>query len=143
MLDAQGQSERRLNRGVADRLLAQLRDWWRARDELIGVDHIELERIAGELGMSGHDLEDLAARGPAAVDQLYERMQILGITSADVERVGRGMMQELQRTCACCSDKGACDKDLARHPDDPAWKHYCPNAPTLEAIKNALAQSDA
>jgi hypothetical protein len=143
MTETESQAEQRTTRSAVDRLLAHLRDWWRARDELIRLDRAELERIAGELGMSAHELEDLAARGPAAVDQLYERMRLLGLTSADAQRLGHGMMRDLERTCACCGDKSACEKDLARHPDDPAWTDYCPNAATLESIRSAKGRSCA
>jgi hypothetical protein len=123
--------------GIADQFLARWRDWWRARDELGHLDRSEVERIAGEFGMSPRDLEDIATRGPGAADLLYERMKVLGITRADAEHVARGVMRDLERTCSCCNDKGVCEKDLARHPDDPAWKDYCPNAITLESIKSA------
>lgn len=123
--------------GVADRFLARWRDWWRARDELGSFDRQELERLAGEFGMSAQDLEDLTARGPGAADLLYERMHVLGITRADAERVARGLVGDLERTCSRCSDKGVCRKDLARHPEDPAWEAYCPNAAMLESIQSA------
>ena len=129
--------------GIADRFLARWRNWWMAREELGGLDRNELERIAGEFSMSAQDLEDLAARGPGAADLLYERMHALGITRADAERVARGMMRDLEKTCSCCNDKGVCEKDLARHPDDPAWKAYCPNAVTLESIKSAKGRFPA
>ena len=129
--------------GIADRLLARWRNWWRTRDELGGLDREELERIAGEFGLSAQDLEDLASRGPGAADLLYERMRALGITRADAERVAHGLMRDLERTCSCCGDKGMCEKDLARHADDPAWKAYCPNAVTLESIKGAKGRFPA
>ncbi|HEY5829065.1 MAG: hypothetical protein ACAH24_12495 [Hyphomicrobiaceae bacterium] len=121
--------------GIADRFLARLRDWWQARDELGGLDRHELERLAGEFGMSARDLEDLAAHGPGAADLLYERMHALGITRDDAERLARGLMRDLERTCSCCADKGVCRKDLAAHPEDPAWKTYCPNAISLESVQ--------
>jgi hypothetical protein len=129
--------------GIADRFLARWRDWWRARDELGGLDRQELERLAGEFGMSAQDLEDLAARGPGAADLLYERMRALGITRADAERVALGLARDLERTCSRCGDKGLCRQDLASHPQDPAWKAYCPNAITLEAIQSAKGRFPA
>ena len=30
-------------------------------------------------------------------------------------------MRDMERTCACCDEKGVCEKDLAARPDDPAW----------------------
>ena len=120
---------------AADHFLDRLREWWQRHNEFAGVDRDELERIAGEFGMTGRDLEGLVARGPHAADLLYERMQALGVARADVERVAHGLMRDLERTCACCNDKGACKQDLAKRPDDPAWKDYCPNATSLESIK--------
>jgi hypothetical protein len=62
-------------------------------------------------------------------------MQALGIARADIERLAQGLMRDLERTCACCNDKGACKQDLAKRPDDPAWNDYCPNTISLESIK--------
>jgi hypothetical protein len=115
-----------------------LRDWWRRRSELTTMDRCELERIAADLGMTGADLKDLAARGPHGADQLHERMRLLGITRADVERLARGLMWDLERTCAHCNLKRACARDLATRPDDPSWGGHCPNAIALTAVKNAM-----
>jgi len=122
---------------AGDHFLARLSEWWHRHDEFGSLDRGEVERIAGEFGMTGRDLEGLVARGPHAADLLYQRMQALGMARADVERVAHGLMGDLERTCACCNDKGTCKQDLAKRPDDPAWKDYCPNAVSLEAIKKA------
>ena len=115
-------------------LLGRLRDWWRAQDELRLLDSREIGRVAEDLGLSRDALKDLVARGPDAADLLYERMKALGISKADVDHAAHGMLRDLQRTCASCSEKGICEKDLAKHPDDPVWKSYCPNAVTLESL---------
>jgi hypothetical protein len=101
------------------------------------MDPDELERIAGDLGMTGRELKDLAARGPDAARLLHERMRALDLTGADVERVVHGLMRDLERTCAFCGEKGVCEKDLATRPDDPAWAGYCPNAVALTGVKIA------
>ncbi|MGA7330039.1 MAG: hypothetical protein WBX25_37525, partial [Rhodomicrobium sp.] len=36
---------------------------------------------------------------------------------------------------ACCNEKGVCEKDLRKHPQDPVWQSYCPNAFTLLDLK--------
>jgi hypothetical protein len=102
------------------------------------MDRCELERIASDLGMTGAELADLAARGPHAADQLHERMRLLGVRRADVERVAHGLMWDLERTCARCNQKRICSKGLATHPNDPSWGGYCPNAVALTAVKNAM-----
>ena len=115
-------------------LLSRVRDWWRRQNELSGLDSKELERVARELGMSASALEDLVARGPDAASHLYERMHALGLSKADVEHAAMGVLRDLQRTCACCNEKGRCEKDLLDRPDDPVWRDYCPNAATLDTL---------
>jgi hypothetical protein len=118
--------------------LSRLREWWRRRTELDTMDRCELERIAGDLGMVGSELKELAARGPHGADQLRERMRLLGITSADVQGLAHGLMQDLERTCTRCNQKRRCNKDLATDPHDPSWGGYCPNAAALTAVRNAI-----
>ena len=120
---------------TAHHLLARLREWWRRRSELETMDPEELARVAKDLGMTGQELRDLAARGPDAAYLLYERMRMLGLTTADVERVVPGLMRDMERTCACCNEKGVCERDLAARPDDTAWGGYCPNAVALTGAK--------
>jgi hypothetical protein len=95
---------------------------------------LKLDRVAGDLGMTTSDLEDLVAPGPEATDPLYERMRALGTSRTNIARAAVGIMRDLERTCACCDNKGVCEKDLAKHPDDPVWKSYCTNAVTLESL---------
>jgi hypothetical protein len=119
---------------IAGRLTG-LREWWRRRDQLGELDHQELERIARDVHMTAHDLESLAALGPDAADLLHERMRALDISRDDVETVARGLMQDLERTCSFCTGKDVCATDLAKRPDDLAWKGYCANATALESVK--------
>ena len=122
-------------------LLDRVRDWWRRQGELSTLDNKELGRVAEDLRISTDTLRDLVARGPKAANLLYERMQALGISKADVDKAAQGVMRDLQRTCACCNEKGVCEKDLADRPDDPVWKSYCPNAVTLESLSELKARS--
>jgi hypothetical protein len=124
-------------------LLARVRDWWRRQEELRALDDKEIGRVAADLGMSTHTLRDLIARGPHAADLLYQRMNALGISKADIDRAAQGIMRDLQRTCACCNEKGVCEKDLEERLDDPVWKSYCPNAVTLETLAKLKAHSSA
>ena len=91
--------------------------------------------------MSATALKGLVARGPDAANLLYERMHALGISKADVDHAAQGVMRDLQKTCACCNEKGVCEKDLAKRPDDPVWKSYCPNAVTLDSLTKLKVQA--
>jgi hypothetical protein len=137
MSDLNHQTSKTAVTSAVDHFLKRLREWWQRSGELSGMDRTELQRMAGEFGMSVRDLQELVARGPHAADLLRERMQALGIARADVESMARGLMQDLERTCACCDGKEACGQDLEQRPDDPAWKDYCPNAISLESVRRA------
>jgi hypothetical protein len=115
-------------------LLSSVRDWWRRHNELGSIDPKELERVAGELGMSTGTLEDLVARGADAADHLYERLDALGLSQTDVERAAQDVLRDLQPTCACRDEKGRCEKDLRDDPAGAVWKDYCRNAATLNAL---------
>jgi hypothetical protein len=115
-------------------LFLRLRDWWRRRAELGALVDRQVEPIAADLGISTGTLRDLVARGPEATRLLYERMRALGISKDDLDRGTRGVMRDVQRTCAFCKEKNACDWDLAERPNDPVWKSYCPNAGTLATV---------
>jgi hypothetical protein len=45
-------------------------------------------------------------------------------------------MRDLQRLCSSCVSKKRCQRDLLLVPDDPMWRHYCPNADTLDALQS-------
>ena len=140
MSDTHHQASKPVLTAAAHRFLAQLREWWQRRTELASIDRTELQRMAQEFGMSVRELKELAARGPQAADLLGERMRALGIARADVEDVARGLMRDLERTCACCDGKDACRHDLVQRPDDPAWRDYCPNATSLESVRRAKSR---
>ena len=129
--------------GAVGALLGRIRDWWRRQEELNALDNKEIGRIAEDLRISSDILRNLVARGPDAANLLYERMQALGISKVDVDKAAEGVLRDLQRTCACCNEKGVCEKDLAERPDDPVWKSYCPNAVTLESLSELKARSCA
>ena len=101
---------------AARHLLARVREWWGRRSELDTMHPDDLARLARDLGMTGPELRDLAARGPEASHLLYERMHALGLAKADVERLAPGLMRDLERTCACCNEKGVCERDLGGTP---------------------------
>ena len=115
-------------------LLCRVRDWWLRHNELNGLNSKELGRVAGELSISTGALEGLVARGPDAAAHLYERLRALGLSTTDVEQAAQGVLRDLQRTCACCGEKGRCGKDLRDRPDSAIWKDYCCNAVTLDAL---------
>jgi hypothetical protein len=115
-------------------LLERVREWWQRQQELSLLDNREVGLIAADLGMTTSTLRELVARGPDAANLLYERMNALGLSKAEVDNSAQNVLRDLQKTCACCNEKGVCEKDLLQHPKDPVWKSYCPNAVTLDSL---------
>lgn len=106
----------------------------------------EIEAIARDVGMSTGELHELIDRGPEAARLLYERLARLGIEPADIERLGLGMIRDLERTCSGCGAKGVCEHDMAERPGDDRWKQYCGNSETIDEIlatKPAAAETPA
>jgi len=118
-----------------------IRQWYRgltrSQPGLADCGPEGLERMAHDIGMSSTELCRLASHGPESADLLFHRMEVLDLDRNEVGRVERATFQDLQRVCTMCNCQKRCARDLARDPNDPVWKDYCPNAQTLTAL-NAL-----
>jgi hypothetical protein len=95
----------------------------------------QVGHVARDVGLTSHELYALAAKRPDAADQLKQRLAALHIDRAAVLETDPMVMRDLERVCTICGSKRRCDRDLARHPDDPVWRTYCPNTQTLEALE--------
>jgi hypothetical protein len=115
--------------------------WWRnlragqsRLDELHDCGD-ELGHIARDVGLATADLYTIAAKRPDAADQLKQRLAALHMDRAALLQAEPMVVRDLERVCTVCGSKRRCERDLARHPGDAAWRTYCPNAHTLEALE--------
>jgi hypothetical protein len=106
------------------------------RQRLDACDKNEIARIARDVGLSPHDLREMAALGPDAAKQLLDRMDALHLDADALANSDPTTMRDLQRLCSSCVSKKRCQRDLLLVPDDPMWRHYCPNADTLDALQS-------
>jgi len=97
-----------------------------------GADDVKL--IAKDLGLSTGELEDIAARGPGAADQLRRMLQALGVDPDVFADRDPATMRDLQRLCAACTHKNRCRHELAHGTAVAHFHEYCPNAYTLGAL---------
>jgi hypothetical protein len=107
------------------------------RDDLNSLTRAERDRIASDLGLNSQDLTAIEAKGSGASRLLFERLQSLGLSGADVERLASGLLRDFERTCSCCSDKGVCASDLKNDASSKEWHAYCPNAEAIGAVAAA------
>jgi len=120
--------------------------WWRnwtARDAALrelGCCDAEAAHIARDVGVSVSELQTLAGRWPEPPNLLERRMAASGLS---VERVANSepqVMRDLQRVCGQCDAGARCERDLdaqdlGEHRQDRAWRDYCPNVKTLDALR--------
>lgn len=94
----------------------------------------EVQRLAGDIGVSSEELVRLSRLPTSAADLLEKRLAVLGLSPDDIEIVSPKLLNDLRRTCSHCAVKGQCAKDIAHQPHDAVWKGYCPNADTITGL---------
>ena len=97
-------------------------------------DQAEVERMPRDIRMSASELRALAGKGPKAADLLLRRMAALDLDPKEVAWLEPAVSRDLQRVCSMCKSRRQCAWDFARRAPAAAWKSYCPNTGTLEAL---------
>ncbi|MFI4961664.1 MAG: hypothetical protein ACHP82_09465, partial [Hyphomicrobiales bacterium] len=96
-------------------VFASFRGWLRnrklmsqCRQRLDACDKNEIARIARDVGLSPHDLREMAALGPDAAKQLLDRMDALHLDADALAKSDPTTMRDLQRLCSNCVSKKRC-----------------------------------
>jgi uncharacterized protein YjiS (DUF1127 family) len=112
---------------------------WKARRsavaELDRFDTGDMAHLAQDVGVTPSDLRTLAGRWPDSAELLHRRMAAVGLDEDRVARDEPQALRDLQRVCSECADSTRCRHDLNRDPDDAAWRDYCPNVQTMDALE--------
>ena len=122
-------------------LIGKFADWLRHRRELSEIrrmNRTDFDAIARDLRVSSDDLDRLVQIGRHGADELPEMLKNLGIDEADLARTQPLLVRDMQRVCAMCRDKAQCDGDLAAGTTAEHYRDYCPNAPTIDALSDAV-----
>jgi hypothetical protein len=103
----------------------------------------EADRLAQDLSVDKATLLAVAGRsnGPPAL--LNRRLRVLGIDPKALQKREPAVARDLARCCALCNSQSRCARDLARQPDNASWQTYCPNEPTLTALRPSQAALSA
>jgi len=110
---------------------------WRERlefAEFVRREPAEAGRVARELGLSTKEMMKLGGNGGWWASLLPQRMERLGLNFNSVNRTKPEVGRELAICCARCDCKLRCAYDLARNAQGDAWRQYCINRPTLDAL---------
>lgn len=96
----------------------------------------EIERLARDIGISSADeLLQLVGKGPGGADLLFELAATLAIPLAELRHDQPGLVRDLELSCSRCADKHRCAKELREGAAGAHFVEYCPNAPTLAALR--------
>jgi transcriptional regulator with XRE-family HTH domain len=118
-------------------LVTSFNDWIKHRrdlNELRQLNTAEFDRIATELRVSPADLNELVRQGPHAADELPKLLKVLGIDEEALSRTQPLVLRDMERVCALCASKGACDRDLAAGTSAEHYEGYCLNAGTIDVL---------
>ena len=117
--------------------------WWRnwkrqraAIDELASCGSDELARVARDVGLTSPELRTLAGKWPDSASLLPLRIDSLGLDAEQIRHAEPQVMRDLERVCAHCTSGTRCERDLDWTDKDRAWRDYCPNVATLDALKS-------
>jgi len=95
----------------------------------------EIEHMARDVGVGTQELRALAGKWPGAADLFLRRLAALGLDPAGLAKRQPQTLHDLQRVCTLCAHTRRCEHDLAGRPsNDTAWRRYCPNTTTLDAL---------
>jgi len=109
----------------------------RTYKDLANCDADEVARIARDLRVHPRELAMIAKKASNAADLLQKLLVELGIDAKGLEYDDPQVMRDLQRLCTTCTDKRQCQLDLANGVIAANFRDYCPNAFTLDALRQA------
>jgi len=110
-------------------------NWIRRCRERAEIDRLgELDRLAQDIGVSTRDLEELVSLGRDP-EQLSEMLTALCIDKTALARSEPAVLQDMQRLCGLCEASGICRRALDSGTVATAYRNFCVNAPTLDALK--------
>jgi transcriptional regulator with XRE-family HTH domain len=104
------------------------------RDQFAQCDPAEIRNIAGELGISTRELQDLSRNSPDSADDLKRMLVALGVDPNRLSKLDGSIRLDLQRLCASCDNKRRCRRELASGTAAAHYPEFCPNAFTLDAL---------
>lgn len=123
-------------------LRRNLGDWWRrlmSVRELEGCDDRDLQRVLHDLNVSKADLTGAVMRGAYPKLLLPRMLDALDLPADRVKAMYPSVESDLRRVCAQCPETARCRKELHGHTAAAAYREFCLNSATLEALQGDFA----
>lgn len=129
---------------IVENAINLFNDWLRHRREmreLRDMNSNDLAQIARDLCVSTADLDAFVRQGPHASDELPQLLKSLGIDEATLARTPLVLQRDMMRVCAACQQKARCNNDLNAGTLAQHYEEYCPNAPAIGELGEAVKHS--
>jgi uncharacterized protein YjiS (DUF1127 family) len=117
-------------------------DWWRrlmTLRELNQYDDRDLQRVLHDLNVSKADLTGAVMRGAYPKLLLPQMLDALDLPADRVKARYPGVELDLRRVCAQCPETSRCRRELNGHSAAAAFREFCLNSTTLEALQADFA----
>lgn len=128
---------------MLDVLVARWREY---QANVAGIREMEacgpemVAQMAGELGMSAAELEQVVSHG-AGADKLMERMiAAFGLDAGQLQRQQPAVVRDMSILCSLCETKGRCVHELDAGTAADHAHEFCPNANTFELLLTEIAK---
>lgn len=122
-------------------VLGCVHDWWHGAHacwaQLHELDHLvpdKIDRMARDVGISSENFLRVMKQPGGLTYLLGQRLAALKLDAEDIRNLSPLLLADLQRTCACCTEKDRCADDMAVDPNALGWESYCPNSGTLRTL---------
>jgi hypothetical protein len=120
----------------------RLSDLWRrlmSLRELEQCDERDLQRVLHDLNISKADLTGAVMRGTYPKLLLPRMLEALDLPADRVKAMYPSVALDLRRVCAQCPETARCRKELHGHSAAAAFREFCLNSTTLEALQADFA----
>lgn len=104
------------------------------RDEFATVSPDELAMMARDVGVEPSQLRALSKVGTGPAKLLNRMLAALRIDPNTLKTMDMRMARDLQATCSLCASKSRCRRSLAAGTAATAYREFCPNAATFDAL---------
>lgn len=126
------------HQNLASRIASWCSSTWDAIEEaklLASLDDETVKLLAQDNALSERELRDLIRKGPHAADEMLALMKLLNIDAEEVRLAEPAEFRAMHVTCAYCTEKSRCRRELADGSAANDFPAYCGNAEDLNAMR--------
>jgi len=105
--------------------------------EMKTLDQESIAQLARDNAMAVSDFCTLVHSKSGNLELLSRQLARAGLPEKETNSK-LSVMRDMQIVCSGCSMKRRCRRELSRQNDAPNYSSYCPNAPTIDALRREL-----